>query len=71
MEIDVVKVIEVGVGFGLGCRCKQRSCGVVSIEIETLYGILYGAVGGNEQTYYTDIVIIPIFVQSASKLIVG
>ena len=71
VEIDIVKVVEIGVGFGLWCRGKQRSCSVVAIEIETLYGIFHGAVGGDEQADDAYIIVIPVFVQSAGELVVG
>ena len=71
VEIDVVKVVEVGVGFGLWCRGKQRSCSVVAIEIEALYGIFHGAVRGDEQADDAYIVVIPVFIQSAGEFVVG
>ena len=71
VEIDVVKVVEVGVGLGLWGRGKQRSCGVVAIKIETLYGVFHGTVRGNEQADDAYIVVIPVFIQSAGEFVVG
>ena len=70
VEIDVIEIVQVGVGFSLGCRSEQRGCGFITVEIQTLGSIFDGAIRSNEQADDAHIIIIEVLIQRAGEAII-